>query len=128
MSFFSTPSGYKPADSMTISLATAMGVLVIYGSKVGPCADVSQTLPGEPSVNSSIRKAGWESLLLVGAMTLLSRDLNIAILGGAAVILEHTMYLHADMASPGNGQIEVSPEAYQPAGVAAGANLSVVAG
>ena len=61
-------------------------------------------------------------------MTLLSRDLNVAILGGSAVILEHVMYLHAEMANPANGQIQVNPEAYQPAGISAGANLSVVAG
>ena len=125
MSFFSTPSGYKPADSLTISLATAAGVLVIYNSKIGPVADVSATRPGDPAINSAIRKAGWEAWLLVAGMTLLSRDLNVAILGGAAVLAEHTMYLHGEMVSPGTGQIEVNPEAYQPAGVSAGANLSL---
>jgi len=116
MTFFSPPSGYKPADSMTIGLATAAGVFMIYSSKIGPCADVGMTQPGSPPVNSSIRKAGWEALILVAGMTLLSRDLNVAILGGSAVILEHVMYLHAEMASPSDGQIQASPEAYQPAG------------
>lgn len=125
MSFFSPPPGYKPADSITIALATALGVAVIYNNKIGPSADVSATHPGDPAINSSIRKAGWEAWLLVAGLTLLSRDLNVAILGGATVILEHTMYLHAEMVSPGTGQIEVNPEAYQPAGVSAGANLSL---
>lgn len=127
MGFFSTPPGYKPADSITISLATAGGVFVIYGSKVGPCADVHATESGDPNVNASIKKAGWESWLLVAALTVLSRDLNVAILGGMAVVMEHVMYLHADMASPGNGQIEVSPEAYQPAGMSAGSNMPLAA-
>lgn len=121
MSFFTPPGGYKPADSMTIALATAAGVVMIYSSKIGPVCDVAMTVPGDPSINSAIKKAGWESWLLVAAVTLLSRDLNVAILGGSMVILEHTMYLHGEMASPGNGQIEVSPDAYQPAGTAAGA-------
>ena len=125
MSFFTTPAGYKPADSLTISLATAAGVLVVYGSKVGPCADVHTTEASDPNINASIKKAGWESWLLVAAMTLLSRDLNVAILGGSTVILEHVMYLHASMANPQNGQIEASPEAYQPAGMSAGANVSL---
>lgn len=126
MRFFSTPAGYKPADSMTIALATAGGVFVLYGSKVGPIADVHATASGDPNVNASIKKAGWESILLVTAMTMLSRDLNVAILGFGAVLLEHTMHLHAEMASPANGQIAiVNPAAYQPAG---GAQLQAVAG
>lgn len=125
MTFFKTPSGYKPADSITISLAAAAGVFVVYGSKVGPVADVHATTQGDPNINAAIKKAGWESWLLVAGLTILSRDLNVAILGGSAIILEHVMYLHAEMANPSNGQIEVNPEAYQPAGISAGANLSL---
>ncbi len=119
MAFFSTPSGYKPADSMTIALATAAGVAVIYSGKVGPVADVQTTTPGDPSVNAAIKKAGWESIALVAAMMLLSRDLNVAILGFGAIVLEHTMYLHGEMASPANGQIQASPAAYAEAGAGA---------
>lgn len=121
MAFLTTPPGYKPADSITLALATAGGVLVIYGSKVGPVADVHASLPGDPNVNASIKKAGWESLLLVAAMTLLSRDLNVAILGFSAIVLEHTMNLHAEMANPANGQIAADPAAY-----AAAANTAAV--
>lgn len=123
--FFSTPQGYKPADSMTIALATVAGVLVIYAGKVGPIADVHQSMPGDPSVNASIKKAGWEAILLVAAMTALSRDLNVAILGFAAVAGEHTMHLHAEMTNPANGQIESTPAAYQPPG---SVQLAAVAG
>jgi hypothetical protein len=119
MAFFSTPSGYKPADSITIALATALGVAVIYSGKIGPAADVQATASGDPSVNASIKKAGWESIALVAATTLLSRDLNVAILGFGAVVLEHTMYLHGEMASPASGQIQASPAAYAEAGAGA---------
>jgi hypothetical protein len=110
---------------MTIALATAGGVFMLYGAKVGPAADVHTTLPGDPSVNAAIKKAGWESIALVVAMTLLSRDLNVAILGFGAIMVEHTMHLHAEMANPANGQIQASPAAYAPAG-APGAALSAV--
>jgi hypothetical protein len=126
MSLLSTPPGYKPADSITIALATAAGVAVIYSGKVGPVADVQATLPGDPSVNASIKKAGWESIALVAAAVLLSRDLNVAILGFGAVMLEHTMHLHAEMVSPADGQIAAAPQAYAPAGGSAA--LSAVAG
>lgn len=123
MNFFKTPPGYKPADSITISLAAAAGVFVVYGSKVGPVADVHATEAGDPNVNAAIKKAGIESLLLVLGLTFLARDLNIAILGGSAVILEHVMYLHGEMSNPANGQIEPVAAAYQPAG---GAQLAAV--
>jgi hypothetical protein len=116
--FLTTPPGYKPADSMTMALATTAGVLVIYAGKVGPIADVHASMPGNPSVNASIKKAGWEAILLVAAMTVLTRDLNVAILGFAAVAGEHVMHLHAEMTNPANGQIEATPGAYQPPGAA----------
>lgn len=114
MSFFSKPiAGMKPADSIVISMAVAVGVFTIYGSKVGPIADVHATVSGDPNVNASIKKAGWMSLLLVGGVTLLSRDLNVTILGGGAIVAEHVMHLHAEMSSPATGQIQVTPAAYQ---------------
>ena len=93
----------------------------LYAAAVGPVSDVHATMPGDGSVNSAIRKAGWKALLLVGAVTLLSRDLNVVYLGGGMIIYEHATYLHADMASPSTGEITVTPQSYQPAG----ASLSV---
>lgn len=123
MGFFSKPiAGLKPADSVVIALATAVGVITIYSAKVGPVADVHTTAPGDGPVNASIKKAGWQSWVLVAGVTLLSRDLNVAIMGGSAVIMEHAMYLHADMSSPATGEIVPKAGAYQPA------QLSAVAG
>jgi len=127
MSFFSPIAGLRPADSITISLAAAIGVAAIYAQKVGPVSDVHQTMPGDGSINSGIKKAGWQALLLVAAVTLLSRDLNVTILGGGAIIYEHIAYLHADMASPADGQIAVAPQSYQPAG-SGSVGLAVAAG
>lgn len=115
MGFFDRPiAGLKPADSITISLATALGVAVIYNNKIGPTADVHATNPGDGPINASIKKAGWEAWTLVAGMTLLTRDLNVALLGGSAVILEHVMYLHADMSNPADGQIVPKPGTYAP--------------
>lgn len=116
MGFFSTPAGYKPADSMTIALAAAGAVAVVYSSTIGPAADVQASISGDPSVNSSIKKAGWEALALVTVMTVLSRDLNVAILGYGAILVEHTKYLHSELASPATGQIQAQPAAYAAAG------------
>jgi hypothetical protein len=128
MSFFTKPiAGLRPADSITISLATAIGVAAIYAQGVGPVSDVHMTQPGDGAINSSIRKAGWKSILLVTGVTLLSRDLNVVLLGGGMIIYDHIAYLHADMASPANGEIAASPEAYQPAAPGASASFQLSA-
>lgn len=123
MGFLSTPiAGLRPADSITISLAVGIGVAALYGMDVGPVADVHATGPKDGNINAAIKKAGWKSIALVGVVTLLTRDLNAVIIGGSMIILEHVMYLHADMASPGTGQINTAASAYEPAQA-----LSVVA-
>jgi hypothetical protein len=120
MGLFDKPiGGLKPADSITISLATAIGVAAIYGARVGPLADVHATIPGDPNMRAAIAKAGWQSLLLVSAITLLARDLNVAILGGGAIIFEHISHEHAEMSSPATGKLAITASAYQDAAVPA---------
>lgn len=118
MGIFSTPPGYKPADSISTAALAGIGVFTVYGAKIGPAADVHMSNPGDPNINAAIKKAGWTSLLLVGVLTWLTRDLNVLIVGAGAVVLEHTMYLHAEMSNPANGQISITPAAYAPAGLA----------
>lgn len=118
--------GLGPADSISISLATAIGVTAIYGMDVGPVCDVHMTAPGAGPVNAAIKKAGIKAWALVAVITLFTRDLNVAIIGGAMVAAEHVMYLHAEMSSPSTGQIQPKPGSYSPAPAVA-ANLSVVA-
>jgi hypothetical protein len=118
MSFFDKPiAGLRPADSITIALATGIGVAAIYGSDVGPVADVHQTSPGDSSIGAAIKKAGVKSWILVAGVTLLTRDLNVVFVGGSMLILEHLSYLHADMASPAQGGgFVATPQSYQAAG------------
>ena len=103
-------------NSIIASLATVALVLGVYNMKVGPVSDVHATDPNDGNMAASVKKAGWEALTAVAALTLLAKDPNIAILGGAAIIAEELSYLHAMMTNPGTGQITLTPQAYQPAG------------
>jgi hypothetical protein len=116
--FFDRPiAGLRPADSITIALATGIGVAAVYGSDVGPVADVHASMPGDASINASIKKAGVKSWLLVAGVTLLTRDLNVVFIGGSMVLLEHLSYLHADMTNPAQGGgFTAVPQAYQAEG------------
>jgi hypothetical protein len=119
--FFDRPiAGLRPADSITIALATGIGVAAIYGSDVGPVADVHMSLPGDPSLSAAIKKAGVKSWLLVAGVTILTRDLNVVLIGGSMQLLEHLSYLHGNMSNPAaGGDVTATPASYQPAGAPA---------
>lgn len=103
-------------NSIITSLAVVAIVVAVYQAKIGPVSDVHATAPNDGNINASIRKAGWESLGIVSAIALLAGDLNIVILGGAAVVAEELSYRHANATNPATGDIQVTPQAYQAAG------------
>lgn len=103
-------------NSIITSLATVAVVIGIYQAKIGPVSDVHATEAGDGNVAASIKKAGWEAIAVVAAVGLLAGDMNIFILGGAAVIAEELSYRHANMTNPSTGKIQLTPQAYQPAG------------
>lgn len=109
----------SPENSIVAAAATIGIVAGIYALDVGPVSTVHMTATGGPEAGaaaSTIRKAGWTSLVAVGAITLLARDPNILIMGGAAIIAFHAHYRHSALVNPGTGQIEApGPAAYAPA-------------
>lgn len=102
-------------NSVILSLAAAALVTGIYSQKLGPVSDAHATDANDGNMKAALKKAGWEAVMLVGAMWLLARDHNIAILGGAAIIAEELSYRHAIMTEPGSGQIQITPASYQAA-------------
>jgi hypothetical protein len=105
-------------NSIITSLAAAGLVFGVYSMRVGPVADVHTTDANDINVRASVKKAGWTAVILIGGLFILSQDLNVAILGGGAIILEELNYRHALMANPQTGQITVTPAAYLPAATA----------
>lgn len=102
-------------NSIITSLATVALVVGVYQSTVGPVADVHATEPRDVNLTAATRKAGWVALTAVTGVALLAKDMNIAILGGAAVVAEELCYRHALLVNPGTGKIAVTPASYQPA-------------
>jgi hypothetical protein len=115
-------------NSIIASLATVGLVVGVYQSTIGPVSDVHATEPNDVNLAASVRKAGWLSLAFVSAMTLLAKDPNILILGGAAIIVEELCYRHALMVHPGTGQIAITPAAYMPAGMPGAGTVAAAAG
>lgn len=112
-------------NSIIMAAAAAGLVFGIFSSKVGPVADVHQTGSRDGNIGASIKKAEWASIIAISALTILSADANIAIIGGGAILLEQLNYRHAWMANNTSGRIDVTPQSYAPSAAMPQAGLSV---
>jgi len=106
----------KPENSIVAGLAVVGLVWANYQLNIGSMAEVHMTPANHPVAESSRKKAGYTSLMLVAGVALLARDPNIVILGGAAIIAEDVVTRHAIMSNPDTGQLEApGPSVYQTA-------------
>jgi hypothetical protein len=107
----------KPEGSTVAGLATVGAVFGVYQLNLGTVAQAAATDPNHPVLGSSRRKAGYTSLALVSALTLITRDANVFILGCGTIIAMELSYRHGIMANPQNMQMQnPNPNtAYEPA-------------
>lgn len=109
-------SVFKPEGSVISGIAVAGTVFAVYNMSVGPVASVAMTEPNHPSLESSRKKAGYTSFILVSALTLITRDGNVGVLGYASIIAMEIAYRHGIMADPISGEMQPpSPTKYVPA-------------
>jgi hypothetical protein len=107
----------KPSESVVMAAATVGGVVAVYQTHIGTIAQAHATDSNHPANETSRKKAGYMALAFVAGLTLVTKDANIGILGGATIIAMEISSRHAIMASPLNGQIQPpDASAYTPAG------------
>lgn len=107
----------KPEGSVVAGIATVGAVYGVYQLSVGPVSQAAATDPNHPVLESSRKKAGYMSLVLVAGLVLITRDANIGILGGSTIIAMELSYRTGIMSHPGSGKIQ-NPNpatAYEPA-------------
>jgi hypothetical protein len=106
----------KPEGSVVAAVAVVGLVYATYQLDVGPVSGAYVTAANHPALESSRKKAGYTAFSLVAALTLITRDANVGILGFGAIVAMEAHYRHAIMASPETGQVQApSPAEYQPA-------------
>jgi hypothetical protein len=107
----------KPENSVVAGIATIGAVYSIYQLNVGSTSNAQATDANHPILESSRRKAGYTALVLVAALTLITKDGNVGILGGGTIIAMELSYRHAIMAHPTSGKIQnpSTEPAFQPA-------------
>lgn len=100
-----------------VGLATVGTVFALYQLNVGNVSQAHATEANHPVLESSRKKAGYAALAVVSALTLITKDANVGILGGGTIIIMELAYRHGIMAHPESGEL-INPapgSAYEPA-------------
>jgi hypothetical protein len=106
----------RPEGSIMAGVAVGALVAGVYQLEVGSVSAAGASEANHPILDTSKKKAGYTSLVLVSGVALLARDPNILILGGSVIIAMELSYRHAIMQNPQTGTIvRPGPDAYQPA-------------
>lgn len=115
MGFFDK-SVLKPEGSIVSGIAVAGTVYAVYSQMVGPASQVHMTDANHPALETTRKKAGYTSFILVSALTLITRDGNVGVLGYSSIIAMDLLYRHGIMSDPVTGIMQPpSPSKYVPA-------------
>jgi len=101
----------KPEHSFGATLATMALVYGIYDLNMPPLADVRASEPHNSAVNGSRQASTWTAISACAALSLLARDPNIFIFGGAFAIGLDWYFRHGNALHPGSGQVTLPPAA-----------------
>lgn len=114
---FKFNSVLKPENSVISGIAVAGAVWAIYSMNVGPVSQAHASDANHPANESARKKAGYISFIFVSAITLITRDSNVGLLGFSSIIAMDLEYRHAIMAHPGTGAMTPpGNSSYTPAG------------
>lgn len=96
----------KPENSIIAGVAVMGAVYASYQINVGTTAAAAATPANHPILESSRKKAGYESFVLVAGLGLIAKDANIIILGSATIIAMELTYRHSIMADHETGVMQ----------------------
>jgi hypothetical protein len=95
----------KPQDSVISGVAVAALVAAIWSKSLPDSATLHATQAYDNNVEAGRKKANWTSAFVVSLVTLLTRDVNIFILGGLVDIAFDIHARHALITHPDTGQV-----------------------
>lgn len=90
----------QPSQSVGIGLATAGLVLAIHSQATPTMADIRIGQPNDDQIDRGERAASWMSVGVVSAISLLTKDPTIFIIGGAATIAMAWWTRHSNAINP----------------------------
>lgn len=90
----------KPEASVTVGIATATLVYAIHQKALPSIADARTVPPGNMDMQAAERTASWVAAGSVAGISLITGDMTVFIIGGAAVIALAWWHRHSDMVIP----------------------------
>lgn len=94
-------------SATTVGVLTAAGVYLIYNNALPSIADVRTAASHDDDVDTARKHAAIMSVVIIGGVFLISRDVNSYIISGAALVGLDLMYKHANAINPGTGRVDV---------------------
>ena len=106
----------SPDGSIVGGIATGVLVYAIYDRSLPDAATMGATPSNDPNIESGRKKAVWTSAAVLAGVTLLTRDPNVFILGGAILVALDLHARHGNAANPDTGKIDLGVDANAYAG------------
>jgi len=101
----------QPDGSITIGIATAIMVYAIYDRSLPDAATMGATDANDINIEAGRKKATIASAGVLSVVTLLTKDVNVFVLGAVVLFALDMHARHANRSNPSTGQL-VSDEGY----------------
>lgn len=103
----------KPDGSVAIGIATGIAMYAIYDHALPPGSVIQATDANDVNIEASRKKAVITSAGVLSVITLLTKDVNVFILGGVVLFALDFNTRHANASNPATAQL-VSDQGYAP--------------
>lgn len=101
----------KPDGSIAIGIATMIAVWAIYNRSLPDAATMHATNANDINIEAGRKKATYTAAGAISVITLLTKDVNVFILGGVTLVALDFQARHANASNPVTGDL-VSDEGY----------------
>lgn len=94
----------SPQISLGMGLGTAALVWAVYSNAMPSVADVRSAPASNMTIDGTRKMASWTAAGIVGAVSLISKDPTVFVLGSGMIIALDLWYRHADLVNPQTGK------------------------
>jgi hypothetical protein len=109
----------KPDGSVAVGIATAIVVYTVYDRALPNASVIHATDANDPNIEASRKKATWTSAGVLSTITLITKDVNVLILGGVVLFALDFHTRHANASNPVTQEL-VSDQGYASPSVGGG--------
>jgi hypothetical protein len=103
----------EPDGSIVVGLATGIAMYAIYDRALPDAATMHATDAGDINIEAGRKKATLTAAGVLSIVTLLTKDVNVFILGGVVLFALDFHARHANATNPQTGNL-VSDQGYAP--------------